>query len=107
MRRRQQHAAPPTARPEEPPASLRRIVEGIAKVWEFDTYWILAAAFVVFGWMYFTEKIWRDPIGKYAVPSAEVTLLLILVYKLRIPAGRAANRLKAFYERYKGEQKPF
>lgn len=107
MRRRQQHAPPPTLRPEGPPASLRRVVEGIAKVWEFHNYWVLGAAFVVFGWMYFAEKIWQDPIGKYALPSVEVILLLILVYKLRVPVGRAANRLEAFYKRYKDEQKPF
>ena len=107
MRRRKQLAPPPALRPEEPPASVWRIITSIAKAWEFHTHLFLGVAFVVFGWMYFADKIWRDPIGKYELPSVETILLFILVYKLRIPVGRAANRLKAFYKRYKGEQKPF
>lgn len=104
---RPRHSVPPPLRPEQPSVPVRRIVAAIAKAWEFHTDLFLGIAFVVFGWMYFAEKIWRDPIGKYALPLVEVILLLILVYRLRALAGRTAKQLKEFYERYKGEPKPF
>lgn len=105
--RQRPHSASPALRPEEPPASARRIAMIIARAWEVHTYFILIAAFLIFGWMYFAKSLWRDPAGKYALPCIEIVLLLILVYKLRVPFGRAARRFKKFYEQYKGEQKPF